>query len=171
MDKTDREAIEGLFDRLARVERETPERDAEAERFIAEATQRQPGAPYYMAQTVIVQEHALNAAQARIEQLEAELAEARTSSQGGFLSGLFGGDSAAPRRRARGPQAMPQGAPGGFLAGAGQTAMGVAGGVLLANAVAGMFGGEAEAAEAPEGAPDDADADLGDAGFDDDFGL
>jgi len=169
MDKTDREAIEGLFDRLARVERETPGRDAEAERFIADAIRGQPGAPYYMAQTVIVQEHALNAAQARIEQLEAELADARTSPQGGFLSGLFGGDS-APRRPARGPQPMPQGAPGGFLAGAGQTAMGVAGGVLLANAVAGMFGGEAEAAEAPDDALDDTDADLGDAGFDD-FGL
>lgn len=39
---------------------------------------------------------------------------------------------------------------GGFLAGAAQTAMGVAGGVLLGNAIAGMFGGdEAKAAEAP----------------------
>jgi len=167
MDKTDREAIEGLFDRLARVERETPGRDAEAERFIAEAIKAQPGAPYYMAQTVVVQEHALNAAQARVEQLEAELAEARTESQGGFLSGIFGGES-APRRPAPGPQPMPRGAPGGFLAGAGQTAMGVAGGVLLANAVTGMFGGAAEAAEAPDDA--DADAGLGDAGFDDDIG-
>ena len=59
---------------------------------------------------------------------------------------------------------MPQGAPGGFLAGAGQTAMGVAGGVLMANAVAGMFGGEAEAAEAPA----EAESDLGEAGFEDD---
>lgn len=163
MNKTDREAIEGLFDKLARVERETPKRDAGAERVIAEAIQRQPGAPYYMAQTVVVQEHALNAAQARIEQLEAELADARTSPQGGFLSGLFGGSS-APRRPAPGPQPMPQGAPGGFLAGAGQTAMGVAGGMLLANAVAGMFGGEAEAAEVPA----DAESDLGDTGFEDD---
>jgi uncharacterized protein len=37
---------------------------------------------------------------------------------------------------------------GGFLAGAAQTAMGVAGGVLLGNAIAGMLGGhEAKAAE------------------------
>ncbi len=165
MDKYDREAIEGLFDKLARVERETPMRDAGAERFIAEAIQRQPGAPYYMAQSVIVQEHALNAAQSRIEELETELADARTSPQGGgFLSGLFGGGS-APRRPARGPQPMPQGGPpGGFLAGAGQTAMGVAGGMLLANAVAGMYRGEAEAAETPA----EAESDLGDAGFEDD---
>lgn len=71
MDTNDRQAINGLFEKLAQVEREAPDRDAEAERFIAEAIQRQPGARYYMAQTVIVQEHALNAAQARIEQLEA----------------------------------------------------------------------------------------------------
>ena len=44
---------------------------------------------------------------------------------------------------------MPQGARGGFLAGAAQTAMGVAGGMLVANAVAGMLAGDAEAAEPP----------------------
>jgi hypothetical protein len=44
---------------------------------------------------------------------------------------------------------------GGFMAGAMQTAMGVAGGVLLANAVTGMFAGDSEAAEAA--APADAE--------------
>lgn len=39
------------------------------------------------------------------------------------------------------------------MAGALQTAMGVAGGVLLGNAVAGLFAGEAEAAEAPAEPP------------------
>lgn len=96
MDTNDRQAISGLFDRLASVERQTPARDAEAERFIGEAIARQPGAASYMAQTVVVQEHALNAAQDRIEQLEAELAEARSALKGGgFLSGLFG-TKAAP---------------------------------------------------------------------------
>jgi hypothetical protein len=52
---------------------------------------------------------------------------------------------------------------GGFLAGAAQTALGVAGGVLLANMITGAFDGDpASASEA------DADsADLGDGG---DFG-
>jgi hypothetical protein len=150
MDNNDRQAISGLFDKLAQVERQVPTRDAEAEQFITDAIARQPGAPYYMAQTVVVQEHALNAAQARIEQLEADLTEARqgTTQGGGFLSGLFGGGAAASRP-APAAQPMPQGARGGFLAGAAQTAMGVAGGVLLANAVSGMFAGDAEAAEAP----------------------
>lgn len=160
MDTNDRQAIAGLFEKLTQVERQMPVRDPEAERFIGEAITRHPGAPYYMAQTVVVQEHALNAAEARIAALEADLAEARKAPQGGgFLSGLFGGG--APRRSAPTGQPMPQGAPGGFLAGAAQTAMGVAGGMLLANAVAGMFAGEAQAGE-PEAEPE-----MEDPGFDD----
>jgi uncharacterized protein len=162
MDTNDRQAISGLFDKLAEVERQTPARDAEAERLIANAIARQPGAPYYMAQTVVVQEHALNGAQARIEQLEAELAEARQGGArgGGFLSGIFGG-GAAPSTPGRAARPMPQGAPGGFLAGAAQTAMGVAGGVLLANAIGGMFADDAEAAEVDVGE----EPDMGDSGF------
>ncbi|WP_139043988.1 DUF2076 family protein, partial [Allomesorhizobium alhagi] len=60
---------------------------------------------------------------------------------------------------------------GGFLAGAAQTAMGVAGGVLLGNAIAGMFGGnQAQAAEPAETADNEAAPD--EAGFDEggDFG-
>lgn len=65
--------------------------------------------------------------------------------------------------------AVPQG--GGFLAGALQTAVGVAGGMLLGNMLGGLFrGNDAHAAEAPpdaEAMPDDVD----DApGFGDDFG-
>ncbi|WP_108258704.1 DUF2076 domain-containing protein [Mangrovicoccus ximenensis] len=96
MDTSDRQAISGLFDKLAEVERQAPSRDADADRFIGDAIARQPGAPYYMAQTVVVQEHALNNAQARIEQLEGELAAAQQRGQGGgFLSGLFGGGAPA----------------------------------------------------------------------------
>lgn len=149
MDQNDRRAIEGLFDKLSRVESQSLPRDAEAERFIAAEIARQPGAPYYMAQTIVVQEHALTGAQARIEDLESELATAREggSQAGGLLGRLFGGGQAAPQRRPM-PQ-QPQG--GGFLAGAAQTAVGVAGGVLLGNAIAGMFAGPAEAGEADAG--------------------
>ncbi len=162
MDTNDRQAINGLFSKLAQVEQQMPRRDADAERAITEAIARQPGAPYYMAQTIVVQEHALTTAQARIAQLEADLSDARQAGQGGgFLSGLFGGGASAARRPAAAPRALPQGAPGGFLAGAAQTAMGVAGGVLLANAVAGMFASDAAAAEAP------AEPDASDAGFED----
>jgi hypothetical protein len=60
-----------------------------------------------------------------------------------------------------------QQAGGGFLAGAAQTAMGVAGGVLLGNAIAGMFGGdEAQAAEPQADDPNAEEASVEDAGFD-----
>jgi hypothetical protein len=61
---------------------------------------------------------------------------------------------------------------GGFLAGAAQTAMGVAGGVLLGNMIAGAFSGgdEAKAADAGQAEPQQAAADdMGDAG--EDFGF
>ncbi len=204
MDQNDQQAIGGLFNKLATVERQAPQRDAEAESFINSQIAQQPSAPYYMAQTIVVQEQALNAAQARIEELERLAAEEPQSGQasGGLFGGLFGGGS-QPRRsglsvprvggRAGGmgagqsmgmgaaqqpsfpPQQQPQRGGGGFLAGAAQTAMGVAGGVLLGNAIAGMFGGnEAQAAEAPAEAPaDDAadDATAQDASFDDGGGF
>lgn len=162
MDTNDRQAIDALFDKLAHAARDLPARDAEAERHIAAAIARQPGAPYYLAQTVVMQNHALTAAQARIADLEAELAAAPPSAPAGFLSGLFG-SGPAPRRAAPSVPTLPQGAPGGFLAGAGQTAMGVAGGLLLANGIGTLIAGAAGAAEA---APQP-DPDLGDIGFGD----
>lgn len=162
MDQNDRAAIEGLFGKLAVVERQAPPVDGQADAFIAERLAKQPKAPYFMAQTIVVQEYALNEAQARIEQLEAELAQRPAA--GGLFSGLFGGGAparpTASMRRSAGQapmQAVPQG--GGFLAGAAQTAMGVAGGMMLANAIGGMFG--ADEAMASEEDP------LAQGGFDD----
>lgn len=165
----DRLAIDGLFERLAEVERTAPPRDEEAGDLIRQRIARQPAAPYYLAQTVLVQEHALKLAQERIEALERQV----QSSRGGLFGGLFGGDPApAPARREPQPQGQRgpwqrQDAGGGFLAGAAQTALGVTGGVLLGSAIAGMFGaGSAVAAEQPV---DDASegGDFGDGG---DFG-
>ena len=187
MDRNDQRAIESLFEKLDNVERQAPPRDPEAEIYIREQIARQPGAPYYMAQTIVVQEQALNAAQARIEELEQQPAS-RHSSGGGTFSGIFGDsqasrsagsvprvgrpDSEAPRQPFAQAQ-PPQRAGGGFLAGAAQTAMGVAGGLLLGNMIAGMFGGdEAQAAQpqADDTQADDAQAEeasVEDTGFDD----
>jgi uncharacterized protein len=185
MDHQDRQAIEGLFGKLAEVERQSGPRDMEAEAFINSRIGTQPGAPYFMAQTIVVQEQALNAAQARIADLEQQLAN-RQAGGGGFLSGLFGGGqpqparssqpmhgggSHLPPRMASGVGSMGGMAPGrgggGFLAGAAQTAMGVAGGVLLGNMIAGAFGSDdAKAGEAnpPEPAAEPAAASSDDGG-------
>ncbi len=181
MDRNDQRAIEGLFGKLAEVERQSAPRDGESEAFIRERIARQPGAPYYMAQTIVVQEQALEAAQARIQELEAQASSAPPHS-GGLLGNLFGDNrpssrsgsvprigrpgGAAPQQPIPAAAPAPRGS-GGFLSGAAQTAMGVAGGMLLANAIGGMFGagGEAHAAEASSD-----DADVDEPGFDDDGG-
>ena len=62
----DRYAIDGLFERLAEVERTAPPRDDEAERLIDQKIGRQPSAPYYLAQTVFVQQQALEMAECGI---------------------------------------------------------------------------------------------------------
>jgi uncharacterized protein len=182
MDHQDRQAIEGLFGKLGEVERQSGARDAEAEAFIRSRIAAQPAAPYFMAQTIVVQEQALNAAQVRIAELERQLAS-RPAGGGGFLAGLFGGGQPQPTPRSQSmpgmaphmaPHMAPSMAPGrggGFLAGAAQTAMGVAGGVLLGNMIASAFGGDdAKAGEANQPEPQQAAAeDSGDSG--DDFGF
>ncbi len=172
MDHQDRQAIERLFGKIAQVEGQAGAPDAQAAEFIRSQIARQANAPYYMAQTIVVQEQALNAAQGRIQQLEHELAS-RPAGGGGFLSGLFGGGQPRPQpHHPYQPQPMhgmpPHMAPGmggmaprgggGFLAGAAQTAMGVAGGVLLGNMIADAFGGgdEAKAADAGQAEPQQA---------------
>jgi uncharacterized protein len=176
MDQNERRIIDDLFTRLGEAERRAGPRDAEAERLIERHLGSQPAAPYYMAQAIVVQQDALANAQARIEQLEREATERPAG--GGFLGGLFGGERepAQPRQRRSGPWSQPYGQGGGFLAGAAQTAMGVAGGVLIANAIADLLGPEeAAAAEpAPQEDPaagedlsaDDPLSDAGDIGFD-----
>lgn len=149
MDQNDKAAIEGLFQRLDGFGRNAPPRDAEAEQFIEQCLRRQPGAAYYMAQTVVAQERALEQAQARIAELEQTHAAAPAEAS------AFRSPWARPR-----PQAG-----GGFLAGAAQTAMGVAGGVLLANMLTGMFSdGSAEAGELSGDAAGESELD---GGFDD----
>jgi hypothetical protein len=153
MDRDDRNAIANLFERLREVERRNPRRDAQAEAFIREQIAAQPSAPYYLAQTVVVQQQALEAAQERIAGLEAQ-----------------GGGGGRGFRPGYDDRAQPWGVGGGgFLAGAAQTAMGVAGGVLLGNMIAGaLFGGnDAQAAEGADNADTGGDGgDFGGGGFD-----
>ena len=159
MDQNEKDIIENLFGRLQQAEAQTGKRDTAAEALIRDAVARQPAAPYYMAQVVLVQEQALQNLKSRAEQLERELAE--RPADGGFLGGLFGAGqsneaganrpvgSGRPSARQQAGLRQAQGG-GGFLAGALQTAVGVTGGVLLGNAISGLFAPEANAAEPTE---------------------
>ena len=139
--------ITGLFDRLGSAD--TQSHDADAENLIRQLVASHPGAPYLLVQTVLVQEHALANAQARIKALEQQVAAAAaqpapTTHSGGFLSGLFGGGSStaaaanipartlppAPAPAYPSTVSMPASAGGGFLRSALTTAAGVAGGAF-----------------------------------------
>lgn len=160
MQTRERQLIQELFDRLRSVENQR--RDPEVERLIADELRRAPHATYAMAQTIIAQNQALEAAGRRIEELEggrADYAE-DDEAEGPFANpapGAMGAPNLGPGLGRRGSVpsfgrgAMQQGSQfgggGGFLANAGQVALGVAGGMLLGEAAKSLFGGsEAQAA-------------------------
>ena len=67
MTPQERQLIDALFDRLATLEGQR--RDPDAERAIADGFNRAPNAAYPLVQTVLVQDEALKRANARIEEL------------------------------------------------------------------------------------------------------
>ena len=174
MNPQDKQAIESVFTRLAQVEGTAGPRDSEAEAYIQSKLAAQPGSAYYLAQTVLVQQQALEEAQKKISTLERGTpapasVQAQPSSSGGGLFGFGRSSSQGSARQNAQPQAAPvsssgfgrsaPGAGGGFLAGAAQTALGVAGGMMLGSLLGGMFGGnDAQAAPAEEAPADDAAA-------------
>jgi len=96
MTPQERQMLADLFERVRSTA--TGARDPEAEAFIGEAVRAQPYAPYVLAQTTLVQQHALEAAAQRIAELEARAAAPpqETSFLGNLGKTLFGGASPAP---------------------------------------------------------------------------
>jgi uncharacterized protein len=115
MTPEEQKLVDALFDRLAKLE--SAPRDPDAERLIAAGLQRAPHAVYALAQTALVQDEALRRANARIQDLEAQLAgggEEEQRPQGGsFLDSmrdaLMGRQS--PRPAGSVPTVRPQAAP------------------------------------------------------------
>jgi uncharacterized protein len=138
-------------------------KDPEADTLIRQAVAEQPDAPYYLAQTVLIQDLSLHNAQSRISELERQLSDAQQQAaqpaRTGFLGGLFGSHAqppvpppssgsvppAGPWTRApqvaAAPPAQPYGQPypqGGYGPAAGA---GAAGGFMGGGAGAGAGGG------------------------------
>jgi hypothetical protein len=145
-----------------------PPVDPEADRLLADLMSRYPEARYRLTQMAFVQEAALVEMTNRIQQLEWEVENGRrqgaAAQNRGVLGGLFGGGS---RPAPMPPRPQPQYPPGynpammqrsgpGFLGTAMMTAAGVAGGLLLGNAIMGALGGGA--AQAATAATDAAGA-------------
>lgn len=123
MTPQERQLIDDLFDRLAKLE--SAPRDPEAAAAISQALQRAPNAVYALVQTVLVQDEALKRANARIEELQHAQAPQQGQS-GGFLDSMrdsiFGSSSRGSVPNVPPPstsrpvwnsgQALPQGQPG-----------------------------------------------------------
>src|SRR5438874_12610000 len=86
MTPQERELIADLFDRLAQLERQPY--DPDAERAIRDGLRRAPHAIYPLVQTVLVQDEALKAANARIEALESSASDATSATPSGFLDNM-----------------------------------------------------------------------------------
>src|SRR3954468_14574600 len=117
MTPQERQLMVQLFDRLATLEKSP--RDPDAEAMIREGFRRAPNAAYALVQTVLVQDEALKAANAHIQELEhATGAQPQPEAPRGFLDSMresiFGRDE--PRgsvpRVPQGGAGAPMGAPG-----------------------------------------------------------
>ena len=138
-----------------------PPLDPEADRFIQQQFEQYPEARYRITQMAVVQEAALAEAQNRIKRLEWEVTQAQAMAQqaprggGGLFGGLFGGGQrpqqpgyGQPQYQPPPPQYPPNYQPGmfqrqgsGFLGSALTTAAGVAGGLVVGDALMNMFSG------------------------------
>lgn len=138
MNQQDQQAIDDLFRHLYQTAEQSGPRDEAADALIKRYVQQgPPGLLYQMAQTLVAQQYTLN-------QLRSQLASYQR--QGGAPAGF------APPRGAgyqgyeqaqyqqRGWQ-QPGRAGGGFLAGAGQLALGIGGGILGAEVLTSIFDG------------------------------
>ena len=91
MTPQERDLVTALLSRLA--QHGTQPKDADADALIRRAMAQQPDAPYYLVQTVLVQDMALRNAESRIAELERQLAQAKAAPapqdqpQSSFLAG------------------------------------------------------------------------------------
>jgi hypothetical protein len=102
MSPEERQLISGLFERMRSFG--MPVKDREADALITQSVRSNPDAPYMLVQSVLVQEQALQATNARVQELEEQLRalqgdQQRQAGSGGFLGGFWGGrgDEAQPR--------------------------------------------------------------------------
>ncbi|MFQ2044924.1 DUF2076 domain-containing protein [Aeromonas veronii] len=139
MQQQEQGLIDGLFDRLKQAQARDSKRDPQADQLIRQHLAQQPDAPYYMTQALLLQQAALTRLNERVKVLEASQS---APSGGSFLSGLFGSESSPPPRFTPPPAtapAQPASRASSFLGGALQTAACVAGGVMLADMIGGLF--------------------------------
>lgn len=171
MTPQEQQMLEGLIQRVNQTH--LPEKDIDAEAMLQQTLGRNPDALYILAQTVLVQQYALDQAQKQLADLRAQLDELRAAQAQqpkhatSFLGNLLGHND-EPARPAPPPppppsqSAQPQFTPvpgygspvayapapqsGGFLRSAMQTATGVAAGALAFEGIESLMHGFGNAA-------------------------
>jgi len=169
MTPQEQQLLQGLTDRVNQTQ--LTDKDPEAEQFIFQALGRNTDSLYILAQTVLVQQYALDQAKQQLDQAKQQLAQAQQAAQQpvkhtSFLGSLLGTDQPAPpppppayqpvQTYAPPPPAYGQpvaygtpqygggfGAPqgGGFLRSAMTTATGVAAGALAFEGIESLMHG------------------------------
>lgn len=159
MTPDERTMIEGLFARIANNQEPASKKDAEANALIVDSAHKDPGALYTLVQISLVQERALKLADARIRELESNMgnAGANVPTKRSFMDGLLPTSPWSKRTSVPSisesvpmdhpgafPAATPQStsappAAGSFLRSAFGTAVGIAGGMMLFEAVRGLM--------------------------------
>jgi hypothetical protein len=86
MTPQERQLIDDLFDRLAKLE--SAKRDPEAMSAIMQGLRTAPNAVYALVQTALVQDEALKRADQRIQELEAAAGQPQQGQSGGFLDSM-----------------------------------------------------------------------------------
>jgi hypothetical protein len=141
VNQQDQAAIEQLFQHLYQATAQAGPRDSAAEALIqGYMKQAPPGLLYQMAQTLVAQQHTLN-------QLRSQLAAYQQ--QNGAPAGFGPPPGAGYQQGYRQPKyqqpsyqyQQPGRQGGGFLAGAGQLALGIGGGILGAEVLTSIFDG------------------------------
>jgi uncharacterized protein len=107
MTPQERDLITTLLGRLKGAAAQ--QKDPEADGLIRQAMADQPDAPYYLVQTVLIQDLSLHNAQNRMAELERQVAEAQQQAARptSFLGGLFGARQPAPLPAPSVPSAGP----------------------------------------------------------------
>jgi uncharacterized protein len=165
VNQQDERAIDDLFQHLYQSCSQAGPRDPEAEARIQQHIQQgPPGLTYHMAQTLVGQ-------QAALRQLRAQLADCQQQLRQSGLAGQGYGGYGPPYQQ---PPGWQRSSGPGFLAGAGQIALGVGGGILAAEALSNLFGGgglfgggDDYGDRAYDRGDYDTDQDDGDGGYDD----
>ncbi|PPI88321.1 ABC transporter substrate-binding protein (plasmid) [Candidatus Pantoea edessiphila] len=162
MQLEEKQLIERLFQKIKKAEEHASNRDSEAEEQIKDHIKQQPAAPYYMVQSILIQEAALNKLNQQVIKLKDEVLELQRLNQTKgktFLSKLFSGNKPSEQTvplntkntvssensiatTAAGPApaySIPRSSGSSFMSGALQTAAGVAGGVVIGNLLNNMF--------------------------------